>query len=1023
MNTQNNLKLRRLLLTVPSVIIAAIGLSIDWSAASTVRADDLPGLPDANYGLAIEIDDGNIELKPASPLGDLLTASQHIRVKTGYHMGYDLTLTGIGGVAMQGRQFGDVIRPTIDSSMLSVGSWGFARGIVTDDDVTQWMGLPANGAIVQSNYGDYPGGVDNIDELDISYGARPGPTTLADTYAVNLRYTLTAREPTTPAILRLENNRQAIGAASQATNITGVRLDRVRQLAVDFDNDGAIDAGEECINWTVEAANNFYANCQWPAFAANLAPDDNGGVFAVLMQDQEGVISATGQTMTYYYQPEIQTADSLDGVIPLKDHVKIIDMVSTDSSTLMLADDGDVYLWGDTPLAKTSWQYTAAPHLYTDFPIIERADRIVDVAANGRSYVAVSKEGHVHAWGDNSEFRLPLEDRTTWIEPAQQSIYYNTGGDNRQAYQVDMGDGFAVSVDQRIGEGHNKNLSSWGINDYGQRGDNLANGGSVHESDHGSYVVGYIYDGSYPINKAHGEHFTQVSAGQASVATVTNGGRVFTWGANRGGLGFSTTDNAVRPHEITSNKDDNYLRQAYHNDGRRFTMVAMGNNFLLALAQDKDNANQTYVYALGQDDQGQVGNGVVTASRNQAYDITGQFNLSDDDSIVGIVVDDTSAAAWSRHGRTFIWGNNTNGKLSVVKPATITQPTEILQGYQVDKVELGDINYARTKDGRLLAWSGHASDSQQPWLANDGQVTDITSWLTKPMLSLAVTGNNLDRADIWVDFNRNGIMDVAERPLAKQCTPMQCQLQISTRLAEVPNDDENVSYDIYATTKYGGQAMKLAVVSTRRDADKNYPERLPEPIIDVDANPKMTTPSVAIADNVTVSTEWRDESSDGAVATTGTSVDDEIIDDNNNNNETDAESDHNMQNGTSDDVGNADGSDNSDKDNQGDTAVSGETISDDDDGARGDGCNQSDEIAGSADDNDGDSGPANADQSSGHCNQNDAQFDSGNDIASPGTTSDAIANSAPSEAGEYLKEHNCATLVDRHLVGDSSPPI
>ncbi len=847
------LNLQRLLRMVVVAICAIVTVVVSCNDIGYVVAMDGPdeAFPVGSDELGLEIldrDDYDLTLPAANPATKRFVWGGHtIRVFSKYHVGYDLSVmatTGDGNSErdnrlMRGKSSGATIRST-DGGALSDNTWGVTT-ILPVDENSGWRGFDNNNVmqLLRENRGELSQSKEpDVSETDVYYGVKIDWSTPADDYSTTVRYTLSARIPDTPAVLRLSRNKYRIGDDddNRTIELTGVRFDRVAAVGVDFDSDGLIDVDEECANWQrASGQSTNEASCELPVFNSNSvnggqAPgaDSMGGQFNLLVQDDtkdSGRVVPSGQQITYYYQPQIgdvEVLNSEDGAMKIKESVGVIDMVSTADASMILTDDGDVYLWGNTSLSDASgvehFGQTLAPMIVADFPSLVHTDRIVDIAAYGRSYYAVSHQGYLYAWGDNSARQLPLDTGSDWISQPRGSRYYDTNANNRQAKSVVVGDRFGVTVDA-VRADDDKNMSSWGANEHGQLGRDVVSDGT--------WMVHTVADGGYPL--ADGEKFVQADAGAANVAAVTNAGRVFTWGQYNADarLGFNTDRDAIRPHDIThddNDKNKNYLRAAYHDEGKRFTQVAVGDNFAVLLARDKDDANGRYVYTLGSDDMGQNGDGVGGQWGDWAHAISNQFGMR---SVIGVSAYSQSAAAWTSDGHLYVWGDNRGGKLGAVGDK-LYAPVEVLSGYSIDEAVLGGVaNYARTTTGRLLAWGGSLNTIE------GSGVIDITDQLLHPSYLVEATGKNLDKSDIWIDFNQNGVMDDNETPLAKYCTGEMCYLQVSTSAVEADGE-----FSIVATTPHGGRDVTTdgdGLVVVKRSTARRYQElKLEEELVELD---------------------------------------------------------------------------------------------------------------------------------------------------------------------------------------------
>ena len=837
------------------IIGIVFGAALCSNLVKISLASVIPGIGD--YGLGISVSNDKVILPDANPLSrPFVYATHKVSVKSPYHMGYRLTVLTYGtqtvGGSMYGQQ-GNFIRPVQDGKNLAPDSWGYTISDSQSNEHTindVWHNVPQDGygREISSDHGWQPGD-DNIDEQYITYGANIGWNNHPDSYVANIKYTATPQEPTAPAILRIDDGGDCLIGEACQLQLTGVQLEKINRVGVDFNGNDSVDDVEACSKWTIDPQYQYTASCELPQFdssyidANNVAgADEFGGVFQLLIDSNDGTMNS-GHQITYRYQPRIDSVEVLnsesDDTLKIKDSVGVIDMVSTDSASMMLTDDGDVYLWGNTPIYDGSqkvFDKTMAP-MTVKLPSLTKTDYLIDIDAYGNTYYAVSLLGRLYAWGDNESCRLPLDASNNWIVTPSESKYFGTNKDNRQALMVAVGDEFGITVDKaRVDD--DKNMSSWGANNHGQLGRDSINDGT--------WMVNTVAEGSYSL--IDGEKFVQADASRANVIAVTNAGRVFTWGqyGTDTRLGFNTSEDAKRPHDITYDDDghsgNNYLRVAYHDEGKRFTKVAMGDNFAIVQAQDRKDATKTYVYTLGADNVGQNGDGESGEWGPWAHNITGQFGGK---AVAGFSAGGQSAAAWTTDGQLYVWGDNSGGKLGAVGDA-LYAPVAVLGDYSIDKVVLGGINYARTTNGRLLAWGGENNDGS---FINQYGVADITNKLAHPSYHIKVMGQNLDKSDVWLDFNRNEIMDENEKPLAKNCISTNtCYLQVSTDNAAVGE-----GYQIVATTPHGGRylsgnsgvAMDVEYSTARRHEERPNDE----PLLDVNGDEFVKNKSLASMQN------------------------------------------------------------------------------------------------------------------------------------------------------------------------------
>lgn len=789
----NLLSLRRLFRVTGLLIIGIVfGAVLCSNLAKISLASVIPGIGD--YGLGISVSNDKVILPDANPLSrPFVYATHKVSVKSPYHMGYRLTVLTYGTQTVGGSMYGqpgNFIRPVQDGKNLAPDSWGYTISDSQSNEHTindVWHNVPQDGygREISSDHGWQPGD-DNIDEQYITYGANIGWNNHPDSYVANIKYTVTPQEPTAPAILRIDDGGDCLIGEACQLQLTGVQLEKINRVGVDFNGNDSMDDVEACSKWTIDPQYQYTASCELPQFdssyidANNVAgADEFGGVFQLLIDSNDGTMNS-GHQITYRYQPRIDSVEVLNSesgdTLKVKDSVGVIDMTSTDSASMMLTDDGDVYLWGNTPIYDGSqkvFDKTMAP-MMVRLPDLTHADAVVDIAGYANSYYAISHQGYLYAWGDNSAQQLPLQDSYVgWFTQPVASSYYGPKqtGYKRFARQIMAGSQFGVTLNTMES---GQLMSSWGRNDLKQLGQDDTNA---------TFVPGaVVQDSKY--RPVVGESYAYMVAGREHVLALTSYGRVLSWGAHgeAGGgdnrLGFKTEDDAGHPHDITyddDDKDKNYLRAAYHDEDKTFIDIAAGDNFSMALAQGREGDDKTYLYTFGANDRGQLGKG-GGSSEHRAYEISDLFQLGDEEQIVGITASGKSAAAWTNYGSLYVWGDNANGRLGAVGDAMLSAPTRVPNVNNVDDAVLGIVNYAHTTTGRVVTWGG----SYENFLP--GSAGDITDWLTNPTYLIKVTGRhlNLAVADTWVDFNDNGLMDELERPLAKSCDETSCYLQIST---------------------------------------------------------------------------------------------------------------------------------------------------------------------------------------------------------------------------------------------------
>lgn len=119
------------------------------------------------------------------------------------------------------------------------------------------------------------------------------------------------------------------------------------------------------------------------------------------------------------------------------------------------------------------------------------------------------------------------------------------------------------------------------------------------------------------------------------------------------------------------------------------------------------------VVSWGRNNQGQVGDGTRT-QRDSPIDITSQFNLQPNESIIAMSSGTQHSSALTSDGRLFMWGSGTNGRLGrgtatrSTIPVDITNNFALSSGETIVQVSLGATHSsAVTSNGRLYMWGNN----------------------------------------------------------------------------------------------------------------------------------------------------------------------------------------------------------------------------------------------------------------------------------------------------------------------------
>jgi len=213
-----------------------------------------------------------------------------------------------------------------------------------------------------------------------------------------------------------------------------------------------------------------------------------------------------------------------------------------------------------------------------------------------------------------------------------------------------------------------------------------------------NYTIYEDYATSFESYLNPGELVIFTATDYGHTGSITNTGRVFTWGMNNDGqLGIGTTVYKYTPQDITAN-----FNLA---EGETIVSLSFGWYFSSALS------SEGRVFTWGRGTDGRIGDGTLSDSY-LPNDITANFNLAEGETITSIAVSDTHVLALSSDNNIFAWGQNDFGELGNNSSGTdITLPVNITANFLLDpsdkiiKVAAGySYSAAVTELGELYMW-------------------------------------------------------------------------------------------------------------------------------------------------------------------------------------------------------------------------------------------------------------------------------------------------------------------------------
>ncbi len=315
---------------------------------------------------------------------------------------------------------------------------------------------------------------------------------------------------------------------------------------------------------------------------------------------------------------------------------------------------------------------------------------VVNIVGGGRHTLALQSDSTVSAWGLDSSGQVgtgPIPSSNVYAFPVK---VLDPNGINNfsnvRAISAGSSHSLAVKIDGTVW--------AWGANNNGQ----IGNGDPVGNpnSDRSLLPLRVKVDPAYV--QTEGTLLTgatTIAAGEQHSLALKNG-RVWAWGVNNSGaLGNRAITNVIlnSPHgfavlvDVLTNVQD----------------IAAGSHFSLALKTDKT------VWAWGRDDNGQLGNGVVSGGNADNFTYLTPAQVLNLTNVKAIAAGNAHSVALREDGTVWVWGSNSLGQLGLGDHTSRLTPTQVPNLTNIISIAAGTSHSLALKaDGTVFAWGTNA---------------------------------------------------------------------------------------------------------------------------------------------------------------------------------------------------------------------------------------------------------------------------------------------------------------------------
>ncbi len=377
-------------------------------------------------------------------------------------------------------------------------------------------------------------------------------------------------------------------------------------------------------------------------------------------------------------------------------------------SSIALGNDGSTWVWGNN----TNGELGIGGGQLEVLPVeVNNITEVTAVAAGGQHSAALRSDGTVWSWGANNwgQFGNSTTSATVSSTPTQAAVL--TGGVS--ALSAGGNHGLAIRA--------NGSVWAWGLNQYGQIGNGSAgaigvstpvkvnvlsgvftavSAGFSHslalKSDGTVWAWGYNAYGQVgnggsaspvtnPVQVTGLTGVTAISAGGVHSMALRNDGSIWVWGSNLAGQignGSAGPTPATSPFQVPGLST--------------MSAIAAGNAHCLAVQNDGT------VWAWGDNNSGELGNGGTSASLPSPFQIPGLTGVT------AVTGGNYFSEALKNDGTVWSWGLNSYGQLGDGTTTQRTSPVQVTGLTGVTSISSGLVhNLARLPTGLVWGWGAN----------------------------------------------------------------------------------------------------------------------------------------------------------------------------------------------------------------------------------------------------------------------------------------------------------------------------